>query len=511
MAKPTFDNMLSKVLAHTHSPDDIIGGTTPSLPVGKCTNIRCIAQSTTVRIKWVDPTDLIVDGVTLSEWDYTVLRRKLGSAPANINDGELIISSSVRNEYSAVAYTDTLPTEETYYYRLFPVAKNKKINEDTANIFESGAITWASVADVVRSGDAEEYFAVGDIMTVDHNVYGQIEMQVGAFDAETLVDETKQHSMTLLAKKVMVNLQFDAPEKAYAITTDTVFDSSKLLALTGDSTANGNYFLVDEGATVNDRKWQCKTSTMQIRHDGTKWVVFNLTSSAVVASQTTASADPWSGEWSNSAVIEKSKKYYTFNGTLYEEATVTDGAVVTADTYYEANPDTNRINYGYNRWEHSGLRQWLNASGIVGTWWAAQNIWDNAPSYANTLNGFLNGITEIDFLDAIGEVKNTSMSNWITDGGLVVETVDKVFLASATQLYGSATSGVYEGQILDLFATATNDDRIKYNNANSAQNWWLRSPTTGYSNHVSYVNASGALGSSNAHNTLGVVPACVIC
>ena len=69
-----YDAKLHRVLVHSH--DDEV---TPALPVGACSNVRCLTQGTTVRIKWNDPEDLVVDGVTLAKWARTVLVRKAGA------------------------------------------------------------------------------------------------------------------------------------------------------------------------------------------------------------------------------------------------------------------------------------------------------------------------------------------------------------------------------------------------------------------------------------------------
>ena len=63
----------------------------------RLTDVTGASASTTpaiesVSLLWTDPTDVIVDGAVIAEWDRTVVVRKTGSAPANIDDGTQVLS-----------------------------------------------------------------------------------------------------------------------------------------------------------------------------------------------------------------------------------------------------------------------------------------------------------------------------------------------------------------------------------------------------------------------------------
>ena len=53
------------------------------------------------------------------------------------------------------------------------------------------------------------------------------------------------------------------------------------------------------------------------------------------------------------------------------------------DAKEPSNANTDRQNYGNNRYRTSNLRQWLNSGGTAGSWWVAQNLTDGT---ANTNN-----------------------------------------------------------------------------------------------------------------------------
>src|SRR5699024_368444 len=52
----------------------------------------------------------------VSVWEYTQIIRKTGSQPAGPHDGELVVSSSVRDQYATTGFVDDGLTNDTLYY-----------------------------------------------------------------------------------------------------------------------------------------------------------------------------------------------------------------------------------------------------------------------------------------------------------------------------------------------------------------------------------------------------------
>ena len=310
--------------------------------VGNCSNIRCITQGTTVRLKWQDPNDTMIGDVLIAKWDKTVVVRKQGSIPTNISDGTIIVTSSVRNQYSTTAYIDTIPdSENTYYYKLFPYTDDGIITNDDINSIATGELTWATIKDICYNDDPRNYFSVGDVLMTEHSFLstdnnGHIEFQI---------TDITDHDIGLLAYKVVGYAQFDAPEKAYALTLDEIFHTEYLLTISGYNTVNGDYFLKDESSIGTDRIWRRKTGTYELKYIIDKWIIFNTLTDTITSTQTTSSNEPWNGIWSNNINVIKSKKYYIYDGSQYIEQNVIDGDSIPLETYYEYNPGgTNRIN-----------------------------------------------------------------------------------------------------------------------------------------------------------------------
>lgn len=82
---------------------------------------------------WTDPIDMEVAGSKIAEWDKTILVRKEGSSPANVNDGTVVLTETVRNQYTNTPFEDVnLDYDTLYYYRFFVRSKDGVYTEGTA-------------------------------------------------------------------------------------------------------------------------------------------------------------------------------------------------------------------------------------------------------------------------------------------------------------------------------------------------------------------------------------------
>ena len=194
------------------------------------------------------------------------------------------------------------------------------------------------------------------------------------------------------------------------------------------------------------------------------------------------------------------------------------------------NSDSNRKNYGNNRYLYSNLLQWLNSDGAANAWYSAQHAADQKPDSSNvwaqsgtpvnpydTEAGFLNNFSA-DLKAALQTVSKTTAKNTATDGGGYESVSSKVFLLSTTEVGLANENNVAEGSIYAYYnADNQNSRRLKYLTpgaegnyvgATSPWRWWLRTPYSGYSNFARYVDTGGSLNSGGAFNgSSGVSPA----
>lgn len=164
------------------------------------------------------------------------------------------------------------------------------------------------------------------------------------------------------------------------------------------------------------------------------------------------------------------------------------------DNKEPSNSDTDRRNYGNNRYIYSNIHQWLNATKASG-WYTAQHSTDAAPDYSSQA-GFLSGWSE-NHLNALDRPTLT-VSRSSTDGGGTETFVSRVALMSTTEL--GLESGTGNGR-LDIFNS--DGDRA------TGSNYWTRTPSPSLSSGVWRVITSGAsLMNGYANGANGVRPLC---
>lgn len=224
-------------------------------------------------------------------------------------------------------------------------------------------------------------------------------------------------------------------------------------------------------------------------------------------------------------IIDKNHAGYPANSvTLITERIITLKAF---DAKEPSNPNTDRQNYGNNRYAHSNIRQWLNKD--TSPWYVAQHSYDAPPNNSNVWSNYNEYEAEAGFLSNFSaELKSklllttlTVAKNTVTDSGGSESVQDKVFLLSETEVGLGNENGIAEGTPFSFFSsdaarqaypTAEAVSNSEYTNTslNASQPWywWLRTPHAGSADYARYVYSSGTLAIDNAFNGYhGVRPA----
>ena len=199
------------------------------------------------------------------------------------------------------------------------------------------------------------------------------------------------------------------------------------------------------------------------------------------------------------------------------------------DAMEASNSNSDRKNYGNNRYAYSNLLQWLNSNAAAGNWYSAKHSADAPPTNANVWSnyneydawaGFL-AMLDPKFVAELLDTTQTVVKS-TTDGGSYETVTSKMFLASTTEVGLANENSIAEGTLLSLFSN--NASRIAYPTAECVSNseytnssfktsagwyWWLRTPYSSYAYNVRYVYSGGALGGSRAGGgDGGVRPLC---
>lgn len=90
------------------------------------------------KLRFEEPDDTVIDGQVACIVEKVIIRRKLGSVPANETDGDLVVEVK-RNEFGLYKndfYVDTaltVNTDDIYYYKAFPMSTTGFYNTSTLN------------------------------------------------------------------------------------------------------------------------------------------------------------------------------------------------------------------------------------------------------------------------------------------------------------------------------------------------------------------------------------------
>ena len=191
------------------------------------------------------------------------------------------------------------------------------------------------------------------------------------------------------------------------------------------------------------------------------------------------------------------------------------------DAIEAANYDSNRANYGNNRWRTSNIRQWLNSGGGASAWWTAQNLSDGVSNtkdkdtrpvesvFTHTtgyddIAGFLSNFTAQE-LGRIPTVTNITAKNTVTDGGSFETTDDYVYFLSTTEMGYPNQGGIAEGYAFEAFTgsyiprTTTMTEQAFYSSLSSSKGilgnnypYYLRTPQVNLTMNVRNVSIDGS-------------------
>ena len=329
----------------------------------------------------------------------------------------------------------------------------------------------------------------GDAIIV-HETAAKLAFDVIGINHDTPSDSQYEYSLTLQLHDCIAELQFCARQALFAFP---------------EGLAAGTYHF-----TIGAQPWYTS--------DVNKTVQFTLANAIAAGGQLVIN-----NAYNATAIGSTISAFASATAsTAAETVTMSEGSAGT-DLGTVNNAKTATVNsiqralLGSNNYNECALRQYLNSDKPAGQVWTPASVFDRAPSWAASSAGFLHGL-DPEFVKVLGKVKKKTALDTVSDGGGSIETDEKVFLLSRSEIYagdnitgGEGTPYAYYSMFSDYNAPNAGADtnRIKYR-AGVAKYWWLRSPRVGGAN-VCHVYPTGTFNSYNsAANSYGVAPACVI-
>ena len=267
--------------------------------VGPADNYGVTANGTLLSFTWRDPADNNV-----VKWKCSRLIYKVGGFPANERDGIVILDNTDRNAYQITPFTFDMLSVSNYYFAIFTQSTGGVWNTgDEAPRFTTDVLTWQTICMMTRAGTLLQYpgMAIGSVVDIQTNsLFPALRWKLmhvdykGTFEhiEDYMLDNTRHHNSIwapnylpcLGDSQTAVQIQFDAPEKTYAPTWDTVFLNGKAYyTVSGETytqlTAGTDYENGDDIATWQTTEGQTvytKNHADRISSGCNSWLMSNI-------------------------------------------------------------------------------------------------------------------------------------------------------------------------------------------------------------------------------------------
>ena len=431
------------------------------LPPPKCGDMGNVIGTTTIKLTWSDPDDLIIDGWTCSEWQRTVAVMKVGSYPTSVDDGVIVAATSrtpsgdtfplpsgvtygFKSAYQVDSVTVDVEDGDTACIKLFSCSRNGSWNSLVANEYPSyTAYSWGQLGDCADAGTFTQHVPIGSLLDMENEDFPLAKWLVVDEDCFEPENPAIAHHVGLLSYRAFFTAPCDAPEQLWAQTADTA-------AVTG--------------------------ITYAVKIDGTMTQMTENT------------------EW-----------------TAGDTSVTIDGIVYPIAEWYEKNPNASNYISGSNYTPQTNMQNWFESDGAAGQWFTPRNLWDNVNSTLQARVGFQHGLPQA-FRSCMLPCKRTAYvyTSYRKRGiGSSVTFTANAFALNNTEVFNTAVGGIAEGKKQLSFLATGDDKKVCYlEDGKTAVSWWLASANTNHAYNVYSVSTAGASSNSIAGNACGYRPAC---
>lgn len=419
-----------------------------------------------VTIKWTDPTDIVVDGAVLSQWQKTVLMYKQGTVPpTSLNDGTIAVEETTRNQYQSTGYGISLADGNEYSFSLFAISTDGTSSDKVSVSAKLYATLTVTTEEASLYGKVVTVTSDGQTVTGTFNDSGSVTLRI-PWIGSTVVSSTDGTDTTTATVNITeYGKSYNAELSFFKIVTfadGTDEEIAKMVkAHYADKINIADYWAVGDKRKVNlsamsatgvgesHRAQAVEFAIADFDHDELVTAINGHTKAAVTLTQVDCLMDAECAA-----------------GTKYGNNNTENGYINRSDT-----------NVG--GWESCARRTWCNSV------------------YYNALPSVLkNAVKEVN--------KKTSAGNQSTT---IKTTTEKIFLLSEIEIFGNIRYSVAgEGNQYQYYknAVANRYKLPKWLSSATASQWWQRSPIA--VNNVSFgrvdFNGSQAGGGAGASSSI---------
>ena len=111
----------TKSYKYTDDELNVFTVTPNAVPIGNVSSIATTTGDSKIKLTWIDPNDVVTDGITVSKWAGTKVVYKTGSYPTSPEDGTVVANITTKNQHKTNSLAIRgLTNGVTYYIALFP-------------------------------------------------------------------------------------------------------------------------------------------------------------------------------------------------------------------------------------------------------------------------------------------------------------------------------------------------------------------------------------------------------
>lgn len=251
-------------------------------------------------------------------------------------------------------------------------------NIDLSNMHE--------VQEIVKAGKAREFFRIGDQIDItwkpDSGAEAEYHLPFDVVSFGPAIDgsgSTHQNAMWLQSHYALTGIQFSGNNAFYV--PEAAMPAGTYYFTMGNAWGDN---------VVKDKIYEF-TTTQEIPAGGQ--LVLGTATSNTSGLPGTAPAN-WRVRTFANGLQDTPTEILEL--TEVESSSGTDLGVLSSSTTYAESGINNmqRAAYGYNRYAHSAIRQWLNSAAGKDEWWEQKNPFDHRPDQLATVQGFMAGLPQ---------------------------------------------------------------------------------------------------------------------
>ena len=430
-------------------------------------NVSIVTAKSKVTIKWTDPTDIVVDGAVLSQWQKTVLMYKQGTVPpTSVNDGTIAVEETKRNQYQSTGYGISLADGNDYSFSLFAISTDGTSSDKVSVSAKLYATLTVTTEEASLRGKVVTVTSGSQKMTGTFNNSGSVTLRI-PWMGNTTISATDGTDTTIATVNIAeYGKSYNAELSFFKIVTFTNGTDEEIAAMI-DAHYSNKINIADYWA-VGKRKVNLST----------------MSATGVGESHRAQTAEFAIADFEHDELATAINGHTKAAVTLIQVDCLMDAGCSAGTKYGGSNTENGYMNSGDTNvggWESCARRTWCNS------------VYYNALPLA-----LKNAVKKVN--------KKTSAGNQSTT---IKTTADKIFLLSEIEIFGSRTYSVAgEGNQYSYYknATANRYKLPKWSSSYNSNIWWQRSPHSSNSSRFCYVYVSGDANWNYASAARGIAP-----